>query len=151
MWHYMTTKIMNYKNDLLLGFLIIIFSISCRNQDIIPISINHDLYINHPTLEIDTLRRDSLDIIFTTNYNSDRIRILSNDKFILDETLTTEWSTETAKYYVLCKKKNNKIQIFVNEKKTKEFTIEDKYNFAEIRLDNGLITINYLDYKPTYD
>jgi hypothetical protein len=100
---------------------------------------------------VDTLSRDTLDIIFTANYNLERIRISSNDNFVFDDTLTTKWSTETARFFKLCKKENLNIQIFVNEKKTKEFELKVKYNFAEIRLDSGLITINYLEFKPSYD
>jgi hypothetical protein len=120
----------------LLVFLAIVISISCRNQTPIPISIKHDLLVNHPTSLADTISRDSLDIIFTVNYNSDRIRILSNNKNIFDDTLSTEWSTGTAKSFRLCKKINYKIQIFVNEQKTQEFSIEEKYNIAEISLNN---------------
>lgn len=125
---------------------------SCTNIDV-RISYNNKAGQNLNDYYLDTIRSDTFNVLFSTGFNNDNVKVLLNNEIIYNQKLQTEPSSGLADEFIFRKQKLNKIKILINGRETKEIKLDNKYNRALLtwKRNENILYFEYSDHKLIFE
>lgn len=108
---------------------------------------------NPDSLFIDKTPKDSILMFFNCGFNSDRVKVLINGNKIYNNVITSNPSLCMADQCYFRKQKENKIQLLINGRRTKEILLDIKFNYVTLDWyhNENKLYLTYSDHSQLFD